>query len=105
MTDWTDLVVAGARKRAEDKQRAAEARSAELDALEAEEESPEDKARREREAREAKAAAVYEAIAASVQRSAAARAKARPPMSEYDRQVAAQALGEGWDVYDGPPAA
>lgn len=60
----------------------------------------------DRKAREAKAREQYEAIAASVQRSAAARAKARRPMSEYDRKIVGQALGEGWDTWEGPqPAA
>lgn len=103
--DWAARVVAGMRERTE-KERAAEAaREAELDAADAVKPTRAEQEQARREARERAERERAERIAASVQAARERRVKAWRPMSDYDRQVAAQALGPQWDHYDGPGAA
>lgn len=106
MGDWADLIVAGSRERHAERAREAEAKAAELDAVEAKELTKEEKAEAARAAHAEAERERAERIAASVQQSVRMRAAARRPMTEWERQSAGQALGEGWDTWEGPqPAA
>lgn len=108
MGDWVTEAYEGMQRRQAERARAVQERAALVDSGEAARPTKAEQEEAEREARAARAAKQmrqYEAIAARMQRQAAARAKARPPMSEYDRQVVAQVLGEAAvDHWDGPVA-
>ncbi|WP_406462321.1 hypothetical protein OH768_44210 [Streptomyces sp. NBC_01622] len=105
MSDWVDLAVDGMRTRQAERAKAAEAKAAELDAEAAKEQTPEEKAEATRKARTEAEQERAEKIAARVQQGVRLRAAARRPMTEWERQVAGQALGEAWDSWDGPPPA
>ncbi|WP_328845461.1 hypothetical protein [Streptomyces sp. NBC_00258] len=105
MGNWAEMVVEAAAQRAAERARAKEESGSRVLAEEAALPAEAEQEAADREARETKQREQYEGIAARVQRQVRARRSARAPMTEWERQTAGQALGEGWDNWEGPPPA
>lgn len=105
MGDWVTAAYEGMQARQAARTRAAEEKAAEVEAEQAGEPSREEEEAAARTARQAAEQGRAEQVAARMQETKRLRAKARPPLSAYERQMVGQALGEGVDHWDGPPAA
>lgn len=102
MTDWVEMAYEGMRTRQAARAKAAEEKASLIEAEEAKELTKAEKEAAAREARMESERERAERIAARVQETQRLRAAARRPMTAHERQMAGQALGEGWDNWDGP---